>query len=262
MTDPGHPIHRGGTLSGRVLRDAIIKQTEIVGGPGILVNYINGKAVISLRRQVVPKLPGVAGDISDVFAGKIVDIFPDINNFNATYTVQNLAETLTTPKPDGQECPSGNAIDPPRCDGIINVTPYNRAYALPGGPGGGLNFLPAVTSNDLHSYVVIEKIKDEVPPSGEICNPPVPPGEGKCEGAFGCFDDTQAECDIAGGTFTAGTCCNPLPGDPAEPADYRVWFIEGIDTIECGLAGIAPPPPIWEGKFSRVSRGIGPFPNA
>jgi len=230
MTDPAHPIHRGGTLTGQKLRDAIMQQTEVVGGPGILVNYVNGKVVVSLKRQVVPRLPGMSGDASDVFAGKIVDTFVE-GDFDATYTVQNLAETLTSPF--SGICPSGSTIDPPRCDGIINVTPYNRYFA-----GGKLNYRPA---DDLHQYVIIEEISSEegAPP----CTPPSDPTTGRCIFANGsCGDNvTQFTCESFGGTYGGdGTCC---PLDPT-PADYRIWFVEAADLTPCEdpESALGPPP--------------------
>ena len=58
MTEPRDIIARGRTLTGRKLLQAIEgASTEIVGGRGIIVNSVAGKAVVSLKgRPIIPKV--------------------------------------------------------------------------------------------------------------------------------------------------------------------------------------------------------------
>ena len=231
MTDPAHPIHRGGTLTGQKLRDAIMQQTEVVGGPGILVNYVNGKVVVSLKRQVVPRVAGAPGQGSDVFMGKIMEV-AEPGGFNTTYMIQNLAETLTTPDgPPGGCTPS---VIPGRCEGIPYVTPYNRFFDS-----------PQVASVDFHAaevddWVIVGKVKAETGGQTVDCN--LQPGQGKCVCANGdCFDgaDSQLVCDLAcnnNGTFTAGACCDDE--DPA-PAEYAIWITEDVKISTCPNPALA-----------------------
>ena len=251
MTDPAHPIHRGGTLTGQKLRDAIMQQTEVVGGPGILVNYVNGKVVVSLKRQVVARVPGVAG-VAGVFMGKIMEV-KEPGGFNTEYMVQNLAETITTldSDPPGGCTPSAIAG---RCEGIPYVVPYNRFF------DDGMATTPDPVLVDFHAaevddWVIVGKVKAETGGQTVDCN--LQPGQGKCVCANGdCFDgaDSQLVCDLAcnnNGTFTAGACCDDE--DPA-PAEYAIWITEDVKISTCpdpspaltgnvpDIATILPPP--------------------
>ena len=258
MTDPAHPIHRGGTLTGQKLRDAIMQQTEVVGGPGILVNYVNGKVVVSLKRQVVARVPGVAGVGSDVFMGKIMEVSGD--EFNATYMVQNLAETITTLDSDPPGgCSTLITTPPGRCEGIPYVVPYNRFF------DGGLAATPDPVLVDFHAaregdWVMVGKVKSEVAEGALECVPPVQPGFGKCacdDGTCGGPTQFPGQCVVIcpnGGTWVEGECCNPVPSSPGEPAEYAIWITEDVKISTCpdpspaltgnvpDIATILPPP--------------------
>ena len=239
MTDPAHPIHRGGTLTGQKLRDAIMQQTEVVGGPGILVNYVNGKVVVSLKRQVVPRVAGAPGQGSDVFMGKIMEV-KEPGGFNTEYMVQNLAETITTldSDPPGGCTPSAIAG---RCEGIPYVVPYNRFF------DDGMATTPDPVLVDFHAaregdWVMVGKVKNEVAEGGETCEPPVNPPYGKCF-FFGdpgqCIHVTEEECPPPHVWFGAGTCCNPVPGEPGEPAEYAIWITEDVKISTCPNPALA-----------------------
>ena len=243
MTDPLHPIHPGATLSGRRLRDAIMQQTEVVGGPGILVNYVNGKVVVSLKRQVVARVAGAAG-VAGVFMGKIMEV-KEPGGFNTEYMIQNLAETITTLDSDPPGGCTPSAI-PGRCEGIPYVVPYNRFF------DGGLADTPEPVLVDFHAallgdFVLVGKVKNEVSGGEGECVPPVPDGLGKCECLNGsCVDGASVPgtCDLvcggAGtGTWFPGECCNPEGQSDPEPAEYAIWITEDLKISTCpsGLAG-------------------------
>ncbi len=175
----------------------------------------------------------VPAGTSDVFMGKIMEVV-DPGAFNTTYMIQNLAETITTLDSDP---PGGctSTIAPPRCDGIPYVIPYNRFFDG-GQPAGGtvlVDFHAALVDD----WVMVGKVKNEVPEGDLVCDPKVPQNLGACDlPAGGCQDLTlQGECEnILLGTWRGpGTCCVLVPGNPAEPAEYAIWITEDVKISEC-----------------------------
>ena len=175
--------------------------------------------------------PVIGGGPADVFMGKIVDCRDGEGpctqqSFNVTYTIQNLAETLTTP--DIGQLPCLHTIDEVRCDGITEVIPYNRFF------DDGNSNTPDPVKVDfyaakLNDWVIVGKVKNEV--GGDVglcCDAP----DGPCVFPSGqCSCTNAALCQAGGGTFLGfGECC---PDDPPEPAEYAIWIVEDVKISEC-----------------------------
>ena len=178
MTEASDFISRNKTLGGRRLRDALdAARGEVIGGPGIKVNSVGGKTVVSLKGQRIIK-----GAKSDIIIARIIAVNGAVN---ATYDVESIRPPIIT---------------------LTNVTPINRFFALDSSGNAQVDFLAAPVADEFDIGKSMAKIiKYSGTATGTIAS-----GDGACSFGGDCAITDPALCASLGGVFVEGLQCPGL----------------------------------------------------
>ena len=178
MTEPSDILAPGKLLTSKRLRDALdAARGEVIGGPGIKVNSVGGKTVVSLKGQRIIK-----GAKSDIIIARIIAVSGALN---ATYTVESIRPPIIT---------------------LTDVTPINRFFALDSSGNTQVDFLAAPESTDNDDGQGMAKIiKYSGTGTGTI-----PSGDGACTFGGDCAITDPALCASLGGVFVEGLQCPGL----------------------------------------------------